>query len=126
MRLRDWFIAGAGFAALIGGLMVAAPPRAVEAQTPAVSARGAAVTGPSHLVGGPRGAVRTTAGQPVEGIMVQLISGRSAVRTTVYTNEHGAYEFPRLDTGDYTLRLARPLEYRSYRREGVRIDGATT
>ena len=59
-------------------------------------------------LGGPRGLVRSTAGVPLEGILVQLIAP-NAVRTTVYSNEEGRYEFPRLPAGSYTLRIARPL-----------------
>jgi len=85
----------------------------------------AAASAPADLGGGPHGVLRTASGQPVEGVMVQLISTTTAVRTTVFTSESGAYEFPRLESGEYTLRLARPLEYRRYLNEGVRIDGAT-
>ena len=41
--------------------------------------------------------------------MVQLIAP-SGVRTTVYTNEDGKYEFPKMQAGSYTLRIANPLE----------------
>jgi len=42
----------------------------------------------------------------------------------VYSNEAGEYEFPKLPTGEYTLRIARPLRWQAYRRAGVQIDGA--
>ena len=77
------------------------------------------------LRGGPRGLVKSAKGDLLEGIMVQLISQRSAIRTTVYSNADGRYEFPKLDAGTYTLRIARPLEFAPYVREGVRIDGTT-
>lgn len=77
------------------------------------------------LLGGARGVVQTGAGVPLEGIGVQLIAPQTAVRTTVYTNEDGQYEFPVLAAGQYTLRIAKPLEFKPYVREGVRIDGAT-
>ena len=38
----------------------------------------------------------------------------------------GKYEFPPLETGDYVLRLARPLEFKPYRKDSVRIDGQTS
>lgn len=57
--------------------------------------------------------------------MVQLISEKSAIRTTVYSGGLGNFEFPKLDTGAYTLRIARPLEFHPYVKEAVRIDGAT-
>lgn len=78
------------------------------------------------LLGGSRGVVHdATGGLPLEGIMVQLISPRTAIRTTVYTDTDGRYEFPRLDTGEYTLRIARPMEFHPYVRDSVRIEGAT-
>ncbi len=83
-------------------------------------------SGGQKPLGGPRGVVRSAAGVPLEGIMVQLISHKNAIRTTVYSNEGGSYEFPRLESGSYTLRIARPLEYRPYVRDSVQIDGATS
>ena len=83
-----------------------------------------AQSGPPAL-GGPRGIVRSGKGAPLEGIMVQLISQKSAIRTTVYSSEEGRYEFPKLETGLYTLRIARPLEYQPYGKDAVRVDGAT-
>lgn len=77
------------------------------------------------LLGGARGSVRATKGEPLEGIMMQLISPETAIRTTVYTNQEGRYEFPVLETGTYTLRIARPLEFKPYVRPSVRIEGAT-
>src|SRR5262249_23725166 len=74
--------------------------RATAQNSPATPERG-------NLRGGPKGVVRSTAGQLLEGMMVQLIAP-NAVRTTVYTNENGEYEFPRLSTGSYTLRISRP------------------
>nr|TFG55317.1 MAG: c-type cytochrome [Hyphomicrobiales bacterium] len=77
-----------------------------------------------NLYGGPTGIVRSAAGDPLEGIMVQLIAKQNNIRTTVYSNELGAYEFPRLPTGDYTLRIARPLRWQPYRRDELATDGA--
>src|SRR5436190_13087246 len=75
--------------------------------------------GKSPLRGGPQGVVKTATGYPVEGLMVQLISQKTSIRTTVYTDPIGHYEFPVLETGDYVLRLARPLEFRPYRNDSV-------
>jgi virginiamycin B lyase len=77
------------------------------------------------LLGGPRGVVKSANGDLLEGIMVQLISGESAIRTTVFSNADGRYEFPKLESGSYTLRIARPLEFRPYIREAVAIGGPT-
>ena len=78
-----------------------------------------------QLLGGPRGVVRSAAGAPLEGIMVQLIAQQNSIRTTVYSNADGYYEFPKLPAGLYALRIARPLEFRPHQRDSVRIDGAT-
>jgi streptogramin lyase/mono/diheme cytochrome c family protein len=76
------------------------------------------------LVGGATGTVRIASGDSPEGVMVQLIAP-SGVRTTVYTNEEGKFEFPKMQAGSYILRIANPLELKPYRRDDVRIDGAT-
>lgn len=78
----------------------------------------------SGLSGGAAGMVRIASGDPPPGIMVQLIAP-NGVRTTVYTDEDGHYEFPRMQAGSYTLRIANPLEYKPYKKDSVRIDGAT-
>lgn len=77
-----------------------------------------------RLLGGAHGAVRGQDGEPLEGVGVQLISQKTAIRTTVYTNESGRYEFPPLEAGAYTLRVPRPLEFRPYVKESVRVDKA--
>src|SRR6266849_498758 len=79
----------------------------------------------TRLLGGPKGLVKSAKGEPLEGIMVQLIAQKSAIRTTVYSNADGRYEFPKLDSGTYTLRIARPLEFHPYVKESVEINGAT-
>jgi virginiamycin B lyase len=76
------------------------------------------------LSGGASGIVRVASGDSPEGVMVQLIAP-NGVRTTVYTNEEGKYEFPRMQAGAYTLRIANPLEFKPYRRDAVRIDGTS-
>ena len=81
-----------------------------------------ALEGRDNLGGGPVGRVRNAKGAPLEGILLQLIAEDSAVRSTVYSNASGRYEFPRLPGGRYTLRIARPLEYQPYQRNEVRID----
>jgi virginiamycin B lyase len=80
----------------------------------------------SHkLLGGPKGVVKSAAGDLLEGMMVQLISNKSAVRTTVYSNQDGRYEFPVLEPGAYTLRIALPREFHPFVKEKVEISGAT-
>src|SRR5258708_35746708 len=76
------------------------------------------------LAGGVSGMVRVASGDSAEGVMVQLIAP-NGVRTTVYTNEDGKYEFPKMQTGDYTLRIANPLEFKPYKRDAVHVDGAS-
>src|SRR5262249_4741155 len=107
----QWFTAGLVFL-LCMGCLIFLP-----------SGRAAAPAGPD-LTGGPRGVVRSAAGFPIEGMMVQLISQKTSMRTTVYTNELGRYEFPKLEPGSYTLRTPRPLEFKRYLKENVRITGA--
>src|SRR5262245_56345471 len=77
------------------------------------------------LLGGPRGIVKSSKGDLLEGMMVQLIAQKSAIRTTVYTDADGRYEFPKLDAGTYTLRIAQPRDYRPYVKEQVEISGAS-
>jgi streptogramin lyase/mono/diheme cytochrome c family protein len=86
------------------------------------SQAGAVLQGRDNLGGGAVGEVRNTIDEPLEGILVQLIAEQSAIRTTVYSDEKGRYEFPKLPSGQYTLRIARPLEYQPYQRNAVRID----
>jgi streptogramin lyase/cytochrome c2 len=81
---------------------------------------------PTTLRGGPRGVVRAArGGRALEGIKVQVISP-SNTRITVFTNDEGRYEFPALEAGSYTLRIATPLPWKAYVREGVPISGAAT
>src|SRR5262245_6240990 len=80
---------------------------------------------PSVTLGGPKGVVKTSKGDLLEGMMVQLIAQKNAVRTTVYTSADGRYEFPKLDAGTYTLRIAQPREFQPYVKEKVEI-GSTT
>ncbi len=78
----------------------------------------------SGLNGGAKGTVRVASGDSPEGIGVQLIAP-NGVRTTVYTNYDGHYEFPKMQAGDYTLRIPTPLMFKPYRVDAVHIDGAT-
>ena len=115
------------FAVAVLGLAAAltysfAPPEVVQAQAPTSQSPS---RGSDLLKGGGHGIVKTSADLPIGGLMVQLISDSTSVRTTVYTDPLGRYEFPKLDTGQYTLRLARPIEFRNYSRRNVRIDGST-
>ena len=79
----------------------------------------------SRLLGGPKGVVKSAKGDLLEGIMLQLIAQKSAIRTTVYSNADGRYEFPKLEPGPYTLRIAQPREFHPYIKENVAIDGQT-
>jgi streptogramin lyase/mono/diheme cytochrome c family protein len=90
--------------------------RANAQNSPAMPERG-------NLRGGPKGLVRDADGLLLEGIMVQLIAP-NAVRTTVYSDQNGEYEFPRLIPGSYTLRIAKPLEFLPYQRDGVKVADA--
>ena len=77
----------------------------------------------ARLQGGPKGVVKSSKGELLEGMMVQLIAQKNAVRTTVYTNADGRYEFPALDAGTYTLRIALPREFKPFVKEEVEIKG---
>src|SRR5438132_14177937 len=75
------------------------------------------------MLGGARGVVKSSKGTLLEGMAMQLVSHKSAIRTTVYSDRDGSYEFPRLEAGWYTLRVARPLEYKPYQRDAVWVEG---
>jgi streptogramin lyase/mono/diheme cytochrome c family protein len=77
----------------------------------------------SGLSGGPTGVVRVASGDSPEGIGVQLVAP-NGVRTTVYTNPEGKYEFPKMKAGAYILRIPTPLLFKPYRRDAVEINGA--
>ena len=77
------------------------------------------------LKGGARGLVRLASGRPLEGVKVQLIAPNN-VRTTVFTDVEGRYEFPKLQAGGYTLRIPTPIPFRAYTREAVSIKEAMT
>jgi streptogramin lyase/mono/diheme cytochrome c family protein len=78
----------------------------------------------SSLNGGATGVVRIKSGDSPEGVAVQLVAP-SGVRTTVYTNAAGKFEFPKMQAGSYTLRIATPVPFKPYRRDSVSIDGTT-
>src|SRR6266478_471030 len=78
-----------------------------------------------RFLGGPKGLVKNDQGVPLEGMGVQLISDKTAIRTTVYSNQDGRYEFPKLESGTYTFRIALPREYQPFVKEKVAINGAT-
>jgi hypothetical protein len=59
--------------------------------------------------------LRVATGDTPEGIGVQLVAP-NGVRTTVYTNIEGRYEFPEMQAGTYTLRIPTPREFKPYRR----------
>src|SRR5579871_894874 len=87
-----------------------------------------------NVRGGPWGVVRSLAapsrsvrtadqgaaeGAPLEGIMVQLRGVGSNITTTVYSDERGRFEFPKLRAGAYTLRVARALEFKPYLKASI-------
>jgi virginiamycin B lyase len=87
-------------------------------------AQAANAQAPARLTGGAHGVVKSANGEPLEGIMVQLIAQKNAIRTTVYSNADGRYEFPKLESGTYTLRIARPREFHPFAKEKIEIDGS--
>jgi streptogramin lyase/mono/diheme cytochrome c family protein len=93
------------------------PRYKASAAAPAPSLYGA-------LTGGPKGLVKNARGEPIEGIMVQLISDATAIRTTVVSHADGRYEFPQVAPGSYTLRVAKPKEFYPWSKEKVAIKGA--
>jgi virginiamycin B lyase len=74
------------------------------------------------LSGGPSGVVRTAKGELLEGVAVQLVAPNN-VRTTIYSNDRGKFEFPEAAPGAYTLRIATPREFKPYRKNAVNISG---
>jgi streptogramin lyase/mono/diheme cytochrome c family protein len=78
----------------------------------------------SGLNGGANGTVTIPTGDSPEGIGLQLIAP-NGIRTTVYTDEKGHFEFPKVQTGDYVLRVPTPLMFKPYVIESLHIDGAT-
>ena len=78
----------------------------------------------SGLSGGATGIVKIPSGDSPEGIGVQLIAP-NGIRTTVYTDAQGHYEFPKMQTGDYVLRVPTPLLFKPYVVNSVHIDGAS-
>src|SRR5262249_13840660 len=78
-----------------------------------------------NMLGGAHGILHLARGAPVEGVGVQLISAKTAIRTTVYSGEDGKFEFPVLEAGTYTLRVPSPREFKPYVRESVQISGAS-
>src|SRR5215470_14645632 len=79
----------------------------------------------SSLNGGASGVVKIKSGDSPEGVGVQLVAP-NGVRTTVYTDGAGKFEFPKMQAGSYTLRIATPVPFKPYRRDSVSIDGAAT
>ena len=73
-----------------------------------------------------RGGVQATSeSRPLEGIMVQLQGLKSNITTTVYTDENGRFEFPKLLAGSYLLRIVRALEFKPYLKPSVQLDGTS-
>src|SRR5262249_2773061 len=76
------------------------------------------------MLGGPRGVVKSSKGTLLEGIAMQLVSHKNAIRTTVYSDRDGRYELPKLYAARYTLRVVRPLEYKPVQGDAVWVEGA--
>lgn len=75
-------------------------------------------------LGGAYGLVKNgRTGAPLEGMMVQLVSHKNAMRTTVFSGRDGRFEFPKLAAGWYLLRIARPLDFKPYQKDSVWIEG---
>ena len=111
-KFRAWHWLVTGIATLGMAFSLAIAPQLARAQ------------GAHPLLGGPTGLVRFANGAPLEGIGVRLIAPQTGIRTTVYTNEEGRYEFPKLEPGTYALHIARPREFKPYQRDSVQITGA--
>ena len=78
----------------------------------------------SGLTDGATGIVRIKSGDSPEGVGVQIVAPND-IRTTVYTDAAGRFEFPKMQAGSYTLRIATPVPFKPYRRDSVLIDGGT-
>ena len=78
----------------------------------------------SGLTDGATGIVRIKSGDSPEGVGVQIVAP-NGIRTTVYTDAAGRFEFPKMQAGSYTLRIATPVPFKPYRRDSVLIDGGT-
>src|SRR6185503_8870949 len=104
----------------LGGASVLALVVLAAATMAAPSASAANI---DRLLGGAKGVVKSDQGAPLEGIGVQLVSDRTAIRTTVYSNQDGRYEFPKLEPGTYTLRVALPREFQPYVKKPVQLNG---
>jgi virginiamycin B lyase len=79
---------------------------------------------PAGLNGGPTGTVKIASGDSSEGVGVQLVAP-NGVRVTVYTNAAGKFEFPKMQAGNYTLRIPTPVPFKPYQREAVAVNGVT-
>src|SRR5258706_8192587 len=77
----------------------------------------------SGLTGGASGMVRIKSGDSPEGVGVQAVAP-NGVRTTGYADGAGRFEFPKMQAGSYTLRIATPVPFKPYRRDGGAINGA--
>jgi len=78
----------------------------------------------SGLSGGATGMIRIASGDTPEGVGVQLIAP-NGVRTTVYADATGKFEFPKMQAGSYTLRVPSPIPFKPYLRNSVSINGAS-
>jgi streptogramin lyase/mono/diheme cytochrome c family protein len=99
-----------------------APP--LNPRYKAASATPGAPTLYGSLTGGPKGRVKDGRGDPIEGIMVQLVADETAIRTTVFSRGDGRYEFPKVQPGSYTLRIAKPREFYPWSKDKLEIKGS--
>src|SRR3989337_2033598 len=95
-RLRTWMLGMLILITAVGFVILTVPQKAkAQSDFEWLARHRGAARSDGDLRGGPHGVVRESRGAPVYGIMVQLISQQSSIRTTVYTNELGKYEFPK-------------------------------
>lgn len=76
----------------VAGLL-AATMHGLSAQTPSAPARGTVLMG----------SVKSSAGQPLEGMTVTARADGKTIKTTVFTDEQGVYYFPPLQAGSYEV-----------------------
>jgi Carboxypeptidase regulatory-like domain/TonB dependent receptor len=67
------------------------------------------------------GTVKDQTGAPLSGAAVGAINSATGVRQDTKTNEQGAYSFPAIPVGQYTIEISAP-GFAPYRRQGVTID----
>ena len=76
-----------GFIAMVAAVLLTSSEGGQAQTTVFGSGRASKSALSGDLVGGPRGIVKTAQGQPVDGLMVQLIAKKTSIRTTVSTRQ---------------------------------------